>query len=73
VSAHVPDNNGGIPLSKPESSIPNTEHSQVVKLQLDKSVAEVKSEVKSENKDILLDTERLESWDIVRIQHQDCM
>ena len=44
VSAYDPDNNGGMPLSRPESSIPNSENSQVVKLQLDKSVAKVKSE-----------------------------
>ena len=44
VSANDPNNNGGVPLSRPELSITNTEKSQLVKLQLDKSMAEVRSE-----------------------------
>ena len=44
VSAHDP-NNPGMLLLRPELSRTNTENSQLVKLQLDKSMAEVKSEV----------------------------
>lgn len=44
MSAYDPDKNGGILLSRPGSSIPNTENSQIVKLQLDNGVTKVISE-----------------------------
>lgn len=44
VSAHDLNNNGGVPLSRPELRTTNTEKSQLVKLQPDKSMTEVRSD-----------------------------